>query len=334
MTTNQSSAMTLSSQQWKMISDVIREYCTSRSSDWQKWGNQTQQIIQSAISNDLQSGSLERINITLNDQSWHTISLLMSSHKDEFPVALPFLSDFRIVEQEIIKGENILWAGNIGQFNNTSGIDRYPFGYLILTQQRIVRVLFHAEYEDDSGWSILGGLFAPVLIPVLIVAALASPKAEEPTFGKVRAYDPKKKRQEISVLNYNHVGHSHSSYLKVPPTTPLINKEATSRAVRVFPFTNLTNVDRFETQDDHTGEKIIEFDIRFVPDETMQIVFYKEQDAKNVYDILLERLQGNAQSTKQISAISEQLEKLAELHKAQVINDVEFEAAKKRLLEK
>ncbi|HNQ95547.1 MAG TPA: SHOCT domain-containing protein [Anaerolineales bacterium] len=334
MTTNQSPAMTLSIQQWKIVSDAIGEYCSTRSNDWQKWGNQTQQIIQSAINKSLQSGSPEKINITLNDQSWQTVSLLMSSYKDKFPVSLPFLSDFNIVEQEIIKGENILWVGNIAQFNNTSGIDRYPFGYLILTQQRIVRVLFHAEYENDLGGNILVDLLAPVLIPVLLVAALASPKAGDPTFGKVRAYDPKKKRQEISVLNSNHVGHSHSSYLKVPPTTPLTNRELTSRAVRLFPFTNLTNVDRFETQDDHTGEKIIELDIRFVPDETMQIVFYKEQDGKNVYDILLDRLQGNAQSIKQIPAISEQLEKLAELHKAQVLTDAEFEAAKKRLLEK
>ncbi|MCC6501313.1 MAG: SHOCT domain-containing protein [Anaerolineales bacterium] len=334
MTPNQSSAMTLSSKQLGMISNVVREYCASRSIDWQKWGNQTQQIIQLAMNNSIQSGSSERINIVLNDQSWHTISLLTSSHKNDFPVALPFISDFKIVEQEIVKGENILWVGNIAQFNSTSGTNRYPFGYLILTQQRIIRVLFHAEYEDDLGGSILGMLFAPVLVPVLLVAALASPKAGEPTFGKVRAHDPKKKRQEISVLNYDHSGHSHSSYLKVPPTTPLTNSEATSRAVRVFPFTNLTNVDRFETQDDHTGEKIIEFDIRFVPDETMQVVFYTEQDAKKVYEILLDRLRGNAQSPKQVPAISEQLEKLAELHKAQVLTDVEFESAKKRLLEK
>ena len=262
----------------------------------------------------------------------------MNTQQAESFIAPPYLNDFRAVEKEVIKGEDILWAGNIAQFNNTSGIDRYPFGYLILTRQRIVRVLFNAEYEDDLGGSILAMLFAPIVLPVVIVGALiASPfmgKEEKPTFGKVRAIDPKKKRQEISVLNYNHAPHSHGSYLKVAPTTSLTNREATSRAVRLFPITNLTNVDRFESQDDHTGEKIIELDIRFVPDETMQVVFYKEQDAKNVYDILLEQLQGNAQSIKQISAISEQLEKLAELHKAQVINDVEFEAAKKRLLEK
>ena len=261
----------------------------------------------------------------------------MNAQQAESFIAPPFLGDFKTVMQEIIKGEDILWAGNIAQFNNSSGVDRYPFGYLIITKEKIVRILFNAETEDDWG-SIIGLMFAPIILPVIIIGALiASPfmkKDEKPTFGKVRAHDPKKKRQEISVLNSNHHAHSHGSYLKVPPATQLSNRESTSRVVRVFPVSNLTNIDRFESQDDHTGEKIVEFDIRFVPDETMQVVFYKEQVAKDVYDLLLKGLQGNAKSIQEISAISEQLEKLAELHKAQVISDAEFESAKKRLLEK
>jgi hypothetical protein len=262
----------------------------------------------------------------------------MNVQQAESFIASPFLDDFRAVASEVIKVDEILWAGNVAQFKNISGLDRYPFGYFVITQEKIIRVLFDAENEDGGLGEFLGSMILMALLPVVIVfgliASLFTGKNEDPTFGKVRAFDKNKKRQEISVLNSDHNGHSHSSYLKVPPTTPLTNREATSREVRVFPVTNLTNVDRFESQDDHTGEKIIEFDIRFIPDETMQVVFYKEQDAKNVYDLLLTRLQGNAQSIKQISAISEQLEKLAELHKAQVINDVEFEAAKKRLLEK
>ena len=259
----------------------------------------------------------------------------MNIQQAETFIAAPFLDDFRKVEEEVLRNEDILWAGNVAQFNNTSGINRFAFGYLVISRQSIVRVLFRAEEEDEGlGGILLGGLLAPLLIPILIIVALFSPKAEEPKFGKVRTHDPKKKRQEISVLNYNHETHSHGSYIKVPPTTPLTNQETASRAVRVFPISNLTNVDRFESQDDHTGVKIIEFDIRFVPDETMQVVFYKEQDARNVYDLLLLGLQENVKPTQQNPAIVEQLEKLAELHKAQVINDVEFEAAKKRLLDK
>lgn len=261
----------------------------------------------------------------------------MNAQQAESFIAPAYLIDFKTVTQEITKDENILWAGNIAQFNDTSGVDRYRFGYLIVTKERIVRVLFNAETEDDWG-GIIGLIFAPIILPVIIIGALiASPfikEDEKPTFGKVRAYDPKKKRQEISVLNSDHHAHSHGSYFKVPPATPLSNRESTSREVRVFPVSNLTNVDRFESQDDHTGEKIVEFDIRFVPDETMQVVFYKEQDAKDVYDLLLKALQGNTKSIRDISAISEQLKKLGELHKAQVINDAEFESAKKRLLEK
>jgi len=238
----------------------------------------------------------------------------MNEQQAETFIAPSYLDDFKTVAKEIIKGEDILWVGNIAQFHIPSGLARNPFGYLVITQERIIRVLFDAEDEGGGLGEILGLFFMPIIFPVLLIGLLFSGKDKEPTFGKIRAFDPKKKRQQITALNSNHQGHSHGSSVKVAPTTPLTHKETASRVVRVFPITNLTNLDWFESQDDHTGEKIVELDIRFIPNETMEVVFYKEQDAKFAYDILLSRLQSNAKSVQQISAISEQLEKLAELH--------------------
>ena len=261
-----------------------------------------------------------------------------SQHAESF-IAPPFLADFRKIAEEIIKGEEIIWAGNVCQFKDSSGIDRYPFGYLVVTKGKIIKVLFNAEHEGGGFGDLIGIFLAPLIVPVIFVVGIfamlfTGDKDEKPTFEKVRVNDPNKKRQEISVLNSNHKSHSHGSHLKVAPATPLTNNETASRTERVFSLDNLTNIDRFESQDDHTGERIVEFDIRFVPDETMQVVFYKEQDAKTVYDILLSHLEGKSRSLQEVSAISEQLKKLGELHKEQVINDAEFEAAKKRLLEK
>lgn len=261
---------------------------------------------------------------------------MMNEQETASKLATAYLDDFTVTKKEVIKSDAIVWTGNIAQFKDIS-LDRHFFGYLIITKEKIIRVLFKGEYEDDGWGAILGIFLAPLVVPVILVAALFSPlfpnKSEEkPTFGKIRKLDPKKKRQEITVLGSTHRGHSHGSSIKIIPATPLTYNEISSRELRVFPFQSLASIDRFESQDDHSGEKIVELDIHFASDEIIQVVFYKEQDANDLYDILLSRLQQNAILLEQKPDISGQLEKLAELHNSKVITDEEYSAAKERLL--
>lgn len=69
MTAVQSTVVSMNAEQWKAVSNIIGERCNHLSSDWQKWGKQIQQIIQSAIN----SGSTEKVDITLNEKNWQAI---------------------------------------------------------------------------------------------------------------------------------------------------------------------------------------------------------------------------------------------------------------------
>lgn len=68
-----SPVVTLNAENWKAISNLIGEHCKSLPKDWQKWGNEIQERLQTAIHEASQNHSAEKVDIELNEKNWRLI---------------------------------------------------------------------------------------------------------------------------------------------------------------------------------------------------------------------------------------------------------------------
>ena len=243
----------------------------------------------------------------------------MSQNIDLSKIAPIFHDDVAITVQTIIQNnENIIWAGNITQLTKDS--TPFPFGYLLITSKRTIRVLFESEYDSSSGFLLLLSIF---LWPL---GLFLSNWSKRPYF-------------EIELMLHADLNGYRAVDL---PQSPLTQTEKNSRKIVEYPLEHISTVQRQDVRIQNQNGKPpakakspVNLKISFFPDKTMSVLFYDSQDAKEVYDLLMGRLLNNKEVSKPISASSDfsvQLQKLAELHASNVLSDDEYENAKKRLL--
>ncbi len=222
----------------------------------------------------------------------------------------PFFRDdmSKLLETTIQSHETIVWAGNISQLQRRE--HPFPFGYMLLTSHRVIMVLFDSEYESSSLFLFLLGL---VIWPLFFFLSDRS----------------RRSMIEIEITPDTDPGGTHAIDR---PSFPLTNKESASRRVFEYSLEHIAAVQRQDLLSKDHARALVHLRMSFFPDQRLWSLFYDPQDAKEVYEILMANLLKQKTLAPTDTELSAQLEKLAELHASRILSDLEFEAAKKRLI--
>jgi hypothetical protein len=210
----------------------------------------------------------------------------------------------RTIKERTINENDIIFAGNISEL--TSSIGKYLFGYLIITKNRFIKVLYDCAKES----SLVGGLILGLL-----------------TGGLLGGYnDP---GRETSRIKYRQESTGHE-FVKIP-ISPLTNNELITKTTHEYTLESLINLQKTDEELLNDKKIIPSFKFTFLPDKFENLILYEDKQGNYVYTYLLDCINRSKMKTSD-NMIAGQLEKLIELHQYMIINDEEFEKAKKRLL--
>ncbi len=130
------------------------------------------------------------------------------------------------------------------------------------------------------------------------------------------------KRETIKLKSLNHSAYKDLDF-------PLNEKEVGSRYLWEQPLRNIENLHKDDEIGNFNGSNIdiisISYNLR------SPLYFTDIEQANELYGLLTDIVHGSPIQIVQVPNLAEQLEKLTDLHRYQVITDEEFEAAKKRL---
>lgn len=109
------------------------------------------------------------------------------------------------------------------------------------------------------------------------------------------------------------------------PDFPLTKNEIKTRWLFEIPLKQITFVNRIDV--DNNSKDLLGISATH----HHHALYFKKEEGETIYRTLIEIIHNDSEPSNPIPNLVEQLEKLKELHRYQVITDEEFEAAKKRL---
>jgi hypothetical protein len=225
-----------------------------------------------------------------------------------------FTADAVNLLQTTLRSSEQLRSGfNVCKFGS---LDEAYFGYILLTTQRLFRVLFLVEkYESFSPTLAILGLLTIFLGPVW------------PTETKTR-------RPNVDVVDMSSREKKGGIIIDVP-NSPLMPSEITSRTLIEYPLANVTGIEhsQYTVAGANQNRQYHELIVGFTPNNRLALVFYDDGDMRQVYSILAASLERDIDKlTHPVIDLADQLEKLSNLYRYQIITDEEYETAKNKLM--